>query len=381
MNTKKLFEDLMGHPLIGARPGLILEMFRTRGVDREYLGRAAKVLLLAVANAPFAIWEARRYGRQIREHRLPGSPIFILGHWRSGTTHLHNLMSQDPNFGVLTYLHAYFQNCALLDLGIHRSLLRLALPRTRPMDAVLLAADLPAEEEFAIACVDDVGIINGLWFPRALLNYLKETVLFTGLDGSPDQAARQRWQSAYSRVITKASIASGGNRILLLKNPANTGRVSTLLAMYPDARFIYIHRNPYVVFPSTVRLYETLMSGRRFQRISTEDIEEIVLTLYHRIIERYEAERSRIPAGNLVELCFEDLEQEPLAVMESIYRSLELKGFEQVRPRFEAYLGTVRMYRKNTYRIDKDLIRRIDARWDPVMQRWKYAPVAEGSAR
>ncbi|HCS92318.1 MAG TPA: hypothetical protein DIW77_20355 [Chromatiaceae bacterium] len=123
------------------------------------------------------------------------------------------------------------------------------------------------------------------------------------------------------------------------------------------------------------------MSGRRFQRISTEDIEEIVLTLYHRIIERYEAERSRIPAGNLVELCFEDLEQEPLAVMESIYRSLELKGFEQVRPRFEAYLGTVRMYRKNTYRIDKDLIRRIDARWDPVMQRWKYAPVAEGSAR
>lgn len=373
MATKKVLEELMGHPLAGARPVRLLEMFWRYGVDPGLRGRALRVLLLSLTGVPFTFLERLLHGQRIREHQLESPPVFILGHWRSGTTHLHNLMSQDPAFAVLTYFQVYFQNYALLNLGLHRRLLELALPKTRPMDEMALGVDLPAEEEFAIACVDDVGIINGIWFPRELPHYLRGTILFEGKGGQPDPAARQRWQAAYRHVLAKASLASGG-RPLLLKNPANTGRVSALLELYPQARFIHIYRNPYLVFPSTVRLYEALMERGAFHRASRREIEEWVLEVYTRVMDRFEAERSLIPEQNLIEIRFEELEREPLAVLESVYTHLRLPGFEAARPRFEAYVRGQQGYRKNVHRLDGALIERVQQHWGPALKRWGYLP-------
>ncbi len=363
----------MGHPLVGARPSALLRMFMRRGVDPGLRGRALRVLLLSLSGAPFAALERVLHGRRVREHRPPVPPLFILGHWRTGTTHLHNLISQDPAFAVLSYFQAYFQNCALLDLRLHRRMLALALPKTRPMDEMALGVDLPSEEEFALACVDDVGIINGIWFPRQLPVYLRETVLFERADGSADPAARARWQRAYHQVIAKASIAGGG-RPLLLKNPANTGRVAALLERYPDARFVHIVRNPYVVFPSTVVLYERLMERAAFHHVTRAQIEALVLEVYTAVTERFEAERALIPAGQLVEVRFEALERRPLATLESIYTGLGLPGFEAARPRFEAYVEQQRGYRKNRHELDPAVIRTVEEHWGPAVQRWGYAP-------
>ncbi len=363
----------MGHPLAGARPIRLLEMLWRHGVDPGLRGRALRVLLLSLTGVPFTFIERLLHGRRIREHQLESPPVFILGHWRSGTTHLHNLMSQDPAFAVLTYFQVYFQNYALLNLGLHRRLLEWALPKTRPMDEMALGVDLPAEEEFAIACVDDVGIINGIWFPRELPRYLRDTVLFEDTGGQPDPAARKRWQAAYRHVLAKASLASGG-RPLLLKNPANTGRVSALLELYPHARFIHIYRNPYLVFPSTVRLHEALMERGAFHRASRHEIEEWVLEIYTHVMDRFEAERSLIPEQNLIEIRFEELEREPLAVLESVYAHLRLPGFEAARPRFEAYVRRQQGYRKNVHRLDGALIERVQQRWGPALRRWGYLP-------
>jgi len=46
---------------------------------------------------PFRLAEVFLYDGKIRRHELHHSPIFILGHWRSGTSHLQNLLRQDPN--------------------------------------------------------------------------------------------------------------------------------------------------------------------------------------------------------------------------------------------------------------------------------------------
>ena len=342
-------------------------------MDPAYWGRALRVLLLSATTTPLAVLESILYRRKIQEHQLAEPPVFILGHWRSGTTHLHNLLTQDPAFGVLTYFQAYFQNVALLNLSLHRRMLAMILPPERPMDHMALGIDLPAEEEFALACLDDVAIINGLWFPKHLLNYLRETVLFEDEHGVKQDDLRQRWQRAYRTVISRTSMALGSqHRCLLLKNPANTGRVAAMLELYPKARFIHIYRNPYLVFPSTLRLYRELMALGAFQNVAFSHIEESVLKIYTQVMARYEAERKLIPPRQLVEVRYEDLDARPMETLSTIYSRLNLSDFESVQPAFNAYIEQQRGYRKNTHTIDAALIERVDKHWGAWVERWGY---------
>ena len=66
-------------------------------VDLPYLGRAATITSGSIQNSLFGGWEALRYGRRVRAAKVH-PPLFILGIWRSGTTHLHYLFAQDDRF-------------------------------------------------------------------------------------------------------------------------------------------------------------------------------------------------------------------------------------------------------------------------------------------
>ena len=58
--------------------------------------------------------------------------------------------------------------------------------------------------------------------------------------------------------VKKISYKYIGKRVLL-KSPANTGRIKEILEVYPDACFIHIHRDPYAVYQSNVKLYEKIL--------------------------------------------------------------------------------------------------------------------------
>src|SRR5271166_4955893 len=70
-------------------------------VDRPHWGRAAVITLASIPNTLLAAWENLFYGRKVRNAKVP-PPLFILGMWRSGTTHLHNLLAQDDRFAYPT---------------------------------------------------------------------------------------------------------------------------------------------------------------------------------------------------------------------------------------------------------------------------------------
>src|SRR5262245_47179779 len=63
-------------------------------VDAPYLARAAAISFAAVMNSAFRWYEEYRYGDQWKDVPVP-APLFVLGHWRSGTTHLHYLLGLD----------------------------------------------------------------------------------------------------------------------------------------------------------------------------------------------------------------------------------------------------------------------------------------------
>ncbi|MBP2230053.1 hypothetical protein J2847_003356 [Azospirillum agricola] len=88
------------HPLAGADAATLATVLRDGGgVGPLHLHRVATALGAAAVRAPFDALERRRVERLIGQSPA-APPLFILGHWRSGTTHLLNLLVQDPRLAA-----------------------------------------------------------------------------------------------------------------------------------------------------------------------------------------------------------------------------------------------------------------------------------------
>jgi hypothetical protein len=102
----------------------------------------------------------------------------------------------------------------------------------------------------------------------------------------------------------------------------------------------------------------------RLQESPAPDGEDRILSVYTEMYDAFFEERALIPEGRSCDVGFEDLEREPAAVVRSIYESLGLSGFEHIRPRLEAYLGTIAGYRKNRHaELPAPLRERIAREW------------------
>ena len=339
-------------------------------IDPEFLPRCLFVCASTSLTGPLRLAERLRYGRAIRRTEIHPSPIFIIGHWRSGTTFLHHLLCQDRRFGYLTTFQAMAPGFFLIGRGRIKGFLERETRKrypTRLIDNVPLFLDAPEEDEFALANMSPFSFLHGFSFPRRARYFFERYVLFEGIP----QPELERWSATYLALLRKATLASGGRR-LVLKNCANTARIRVLLRLFPEAKFIHIYRNPYRVFLSTLHLHRTVLPRSQLQRIGPEEVRENVLSFYERLMKRYLADRHLIPAGNLVEVRFEDMERAPLEELRRIYGELGLPGFAVAEPAFRAYLRAVSGYRKNTYRLDPAAIAAVNRRWGFALERWGY---------
>ena len=207
------------------------------GVDWRYWIRSLYVSIVALLNTPFRAYENARFGARIAATPIREAPIFILGHWRSGTTHVMRLMAQDPVFAVVTFVHTMIPGL-YLSSPLFRAILVSSLPNVRPMDNVTVAPDAAEEEEYALGNLGPYSFYHALSFPKKMREIFDKYVLFEGVE----RKVIAQWQAIYLHFLKKVTFSSDGKR-LLLKNPANTGRIPTLLEMFPDAKFIHVYRN------------------------------------------------------------------------------------------------------------------------------------------
>ncbi len=338
------------------------------GVQPRYWGRFAGILATSAVTAPLRLAERLRFGRRVARSEIRWPPIFILGFARSGTTHLHNLMARDPGLGYVSTFHAFAAPFFLISRGWLERLIAGRLPSKRPMDNVAVSLDLPQEEELALAAVSRLSSVHQLSFPGRAREIVAKmgAMRLTG-------AEMREWRDSYLRVLRKATLASDGRR-LVLKTPANLGRTALLRRLFPGAKFIFIVRNPYVVFASTMKLYRTLVPMYRLQDVDWDVIEDSVLSNYVDMTRRYLRDRASIPKGNLIEVQFEEIEADAMGVLERIYAALSLPGWERAQEPVAEYLGTLSGYRKNRYRFDRSLVDRVDREWGFAVREWGYEP-------
>jgi hypothetical protein len=162
-------------------------------------------------------------------------------------------------------------------------------------------------------------------------------------------------------------------RRLVLKSPPHTCRIPALLELFPDARFVHVVRDPYVVFPSTVNLWKALYQSHALQRPTYRGLEEQVFTTFTHLYERLEQGRRLIPPQHFYELRYEDLIADPVGQMRRLYEGLGLPDFEAARPRIEQYLRDNAGYQTNRYpQLSDELRAEIGRRWAAVIRRYGY---------
>ena len=179
------------------------------------------------------------------------------------------------------------------------------------------------------------------------------------------------FEETFTKLI-KISLWNTGGTQFLSKNPPHTGRVKELVKMFPNAKFIYLMRNPYTVFESTRSFFTNTIKPLQLQGITPEELQENILSVYAKLYHKYETDKHFIPEGNLVEVRFEDYEKNAFDLTQEIYQKLSLPGFEEARPAIEAYVNKKKGYKKNKYQYKPETVELVEKHWGFALDEWGY---------
>lgn len=339
-------------------------------VDPAYRLRGLVTGMASRANTRNARREQARYGAELRS--LPvEAPLFVLGHYRSGTTYLHNLLCRDPRLGFCSYYQATFPHTFLTTEASGRRLGFLSPPR-RPFDDVRIGVDEPAEDELALCSMTFLSPHMGWHFPARWHRFRRHLTL----EDVPD-ADRARWKGALLCFARKLTLRH--RRRLVLKSPGHTARIRLLLEAFPDARFVHIHRDPFEVFQSTRHMESRVRPLFRYQTVDPpEETDELILDRLRSMYTAYLRDRARVPAGRLVEIRYADLVRKPLQTLEHVYSGLDLPGYTRAREPMRRYVESLRGFAPNRHRrLGRTSRGRIRRAWRPYFEAFGYAG-AEG---
>ena len=335
-------------------------------IDWQFLPKALYVTMMILTTIPFRISERRIFDKKLETVKI-APLLFIVGHWRSGTTFLHYLMGQDKSLAQVSTFETMTPGVFLGSEKMFRKIVKNHLPEKRPMDDLEMGADLPYEEEYAIANLSPYSFYHGWYFPNRINHYFKQYVTFENAKSE----TIKKWKHVYSYFLKKITYKNNGKRIML-KSLVNTGKIKLLLEMFPDAKFIHIYRNPYKVYLSTWKLYRKILPLFSFQHIKIEQFDKLILKFYKELYTKYFDEKKLIPKENLIEIKYENFVKEPVKTLESVYKKLGLNGFENAKPNFEKYVEKHKNYKPDTYKLDKIIKDKIYNEWEFAFKEFAY---------
>lgn len=358
--------------ITGVRLSKWLEILGDNGwkVSPEYFHRFASVTGLSLTSSTLARIEEARYGRKIAEMDIKPTPLFIIGHWRSGTTHMHNLLGRDPNHTYSTIYQCVFADHFLTTGKVGPKLLAGALGETRTYDNVAHGWDAAAEDEIALMkLTNGLSFYTALMFPDDAPRYEK---YIDFLEATPDE--RRAWKKSLEYFIKKIMIDTGGKRVVVKSCP-HSARIRMILDLFPDAKFVHIHRHPARTFRSMVHMrskvdWENFMHrpDQSFIDARKEHTATIGERLYTRLIE----DRALIPEENLVEIAYDDLVGNELEVLKGIYERLRLPDWDAYEHTIRPYLDSIAGYKVNKLTIEPELEEFVYDRWRIVYDTYGY---------
>lgn len=331
------------------------------------IGLACTVTGLTAFNSVMSRLEKLCYRDAAKRTELIGPPIFVLGHWRSGTTFLHELLSADDRFATPTTFQCFAANHFLITEAWMPKLLWFIMPKQRPMDNVKLGWDEPQEDEFALCSMGAKSPYLRIAFPNQGDDYS------TWLDmHNLSEGELKAWRATFDLFLRRVTKQTG--KRLILKSPTHTGRIQLLQQMYPDARFIHITRDPLSVIPSTIKLWDSLDDAQGLQ-FRNHDLRSFILATFQRMYRHFEEGRESLTTDKLVDIRYEDLVTDPIAQLHKIYDELQIGEFAEVQPKFEQAVSARKGYKTNQYVTSKEERVEIREKLADFCDRYGYDPM------
>lgn len=329
-----------------SRPAFNLNLSAWRRLRRTYDDPVAPLLNVRFHTAgmlfsALARLQGSLFGDALDKLQLK-PPIFILGHWRSGTTLLHELLGLDPSFLSPSTFECFNPHHFLLSSGSGQT--EAGPMAVRPTGDLVVTASSPQEEEFALLCCGAVSPYEAFLFPEALSTLDKLC--------DPDQfeeADARSWDNTLVSFLKGVCYCRGRDKRLLLKSPTNSFRVARLEKLFPEATFISLVRESEAVFRSTLAMWEKMWDryavGRALQRRALEAQVIAVRALLEAKLEKC---ASRLPADRFTTARYEDLVADPLGTISRIYDALALGDPSELFPQFENYLSNAQRSRASS---------------------------------
>jgi len=328
-------------------------------------GLAFTVSNVCLFNSVMHAAQEALYGRAVANTEVTDPPIFVIGHWRSGTTWLHELLVLDERFAYPTTYECFAPNHFLLTGRFLPRLIWFLLPPKRPMDNMVVSFDHPQEDEFALMSMGAPSPMLRMAFPNDPPPYME---LLDMVDVDPRE--QELWQATLWRFVRMQTYLK--RKPVVLKSPPHTGRVGLLAKMFPGARFVHIVRHPDTLFASNRRLWMSLDFAQGFQIPRHEHLDEFVFRAFERMYGGFERQRQSLDLDCICDVRYEDLVENPVREVQTVYEKLGLGDFGQVRGKVEQYVTRKRDYQPNRHQLEPAIKDEIRRRWAGYFETYGY---------
>jgi hypothetical protein len=323
--------------------GPLVRVLNTKGFTPSLrnIGR----ILFVFQNAFWAslhTWrEKKLYGKEEKSYARPTDAVIIIGHWRTGSTYLQQLLSQDSRLITPGLFQVTFPDCFRSAEKYFRPIMG-RMVKKRPMDQVKMGFNDPQEDEFAVLKLTQDSPLMDIVFPSKPGYFISHYE-----DFNPLPEHREMWKEKLLDFCARICRDSG--RMILLKNPVHSLRIPYLMEVFPGARFIHIHRHPYKVAASTMHLWKVMARDNQLKgKTYFPTLEEVAegMEKFYSVIGR---DAALLPEGRYCEVSYEELEKDPKGEIKKIYSLLGLEYTKDFEDRIRSFRESTRDFRKNSY--------------------------------
>lgn len=273
-------------------------------------------------------------------------PMIVIGMFRAGTTFLSNLLDQDPANRALLRWEAG-DSVPPVGAAEHRRGWRVdAAQAGNDMLESLNPAIRSIHHEDADGPTECISVMS-----QDFKSLSWEAIANVPSYGDWLRHVDQRSAYRYHRDVLQVLQSGGVRGRWTLKSPHHAVALESLIAVYPDARLVLLHRDPIVLCASVCSLIGTLSAT-----FSDADHRRYIAQHWTRMledcVERVDAFRAAHPDHPIIDIAYDDLVREPLDTVAALYAALgrELDG--PAREAMAAYVAAHPKGSLGTHRYD-----------------------------